>query len=124
MRDDLDPLIEKTAIHMSEAGATWPKITPSLREGWRYLAQRAAEVLRPGVWSREGEPVPDDHLIVAATVVLAKHSGSLTNRRADDTTRQIIARDFVAQLRRCGYQITFGPEMPNGGRMTVPPEAP
>jgi hypothetical protein len=48
MRGEPDPLIEKTAIHMSEAGATWPKMTPSLREGWRYLAQRAVEVLRPG----------------------------------------------------------------------------
>lgn len=66
----------------------------------------------PSPWSKEGQPVPDDHLIIAATVVLAKHAGKLTSRRADDTMRQIIARDFVAQLRRCGYQITFGPEAP------------
>lgn len=75
---------------------------------------------RSSPWSREGQPVPDDHLIVCATVVLAKHSGKLTNRRADDITRQIIARDWVAQLRRSGYQITFGPEVPDHGRMTTP----
>lgn len=109
MRDEPDPLIEQTAIHMSEAGDTWPKITPSLREGWRYLAQRAAEVLRPGIGSRESQAVPDEHLLIDAQVVLTKHSGSLTNRRADATMREIIARDWIAQLRRSGYQITFGP---------------
>ena len=124
MRNEPDPLIEKTAIHMSEAGATWPKMTPSLREGWRYLAQRAAEALRPGIGSREGEPVPDDHLIVGATVVLAKHAGSLTNRRADDTLREIIARDWVSQLRRCGYQITFGPGAPGHSTPAGPTDKP
>lgn len=76
------------------------------------------------IWSKEGQQVPVDHLIICATVVLAKHSGSLTNRRADATMREIIARDWVAQLRRSGYQITFGPEAPSHGRMTDPSEAP
>lgn len=66
-------------------------------------------------WSKEGQPVPDEHLIIGATVVLAKHAGKLTNRRADATVRQIIARDWVAQLRRSGYQITFGPGAPEHG---------
>lgn len=78
------------------------------------------QVKPPSPWSKEGQPVPDDYLIVAATVVLGRHAGKLTNRRADDTTRQIIARDWVAQLRRCGYRITFGPETPDHGRIASP----
>lgn len=74
----------------------------------------------PSIWSNEGQPVPDDHLILAASVVLTKHSGNLTARRADATMREIIARDWVAQLRRCGYRITFGPGAPDPGRMTAP----
>jgi hypothetical protein len=66
-------------------------------------------------WSKEGQPVPDEHLIIGATVVLARHSGGLTNRRADATMREIIARDWVAQLRRSGYRITFGPGAPEHG---------
>jgi len=78
----------------------------------------------PSIWSKEGQPVPDDHLILAASVVLTKHSGNLTSRRADATMREIIARDLVAQLRRCGYQITFGPGAPDHGRMSDPTKAP
>lgn len=78
----------------------------------------------PSIWSKEGQPVPDDHLILAASAVLAKHSGNLTIRRADATMREIIARDWVAQLRRSGYQITFGPGAPDHGRMTKLSEVP
>lgn len=63
-------------------------------------------------WSREGEPVPDMHLLISIGVALTKHSGLLTNRRADSMTREIIARDVVASLRRSGYRITFGPGAP------------
>lgn len=64
-------------------------------------------------WSREGQPVPDEYLIISATVVLAKHAGKLNARKAADSmTREIIARDLVASLRRSGYRITFGPGAP------------
>ncbi|WP_372393710.1 hypothetical protein ABMY26_00405 (plasmid) [Azospirillum sp. HJ39] len=63
----------------------------------------------PSPWSSEGQPVPDEQLIIGLIIVLAKHSGRLTTRRADVTTRETIARDLVAQLRRSGYRITFGP---------------
>lgn len=77
----------------------------------------------PSIWSKEGQPVPDDRLVLAASLVLAKHAGKLTARRADATIREIIARDWVAQLRRSGYQITFRPGAPDHGRMTDPTEA-
>ncbi|CAO3403526.1 hypothetical protein [Azospirillum palustre] len=67
-------------------------------------------------WSRDGEPVPDERLIIDATVVLAKHAGKLNARKAADSmTREIIARDWVAQLRRSGYRVTFGPGAPEHG---------
>ena len=78
----------------------------------------------PATGSSEGLPVPDEHLIVGATVVLAKHAGKLTKRAADDITRQIIARDWVAQLRLSGYRITFGPGSGHHSTPAGPPEAP
>lgn len=108
-----EDIIERTAIHMSEAGADWPRMTPALRDGWRLLARRAADVLCPGVGTRQGQLVPDEHLMVSAKVVLARHAGKLTTRRADETTREFISRDLVAQLRLCGYRITFGPGAPH-----------
>lgn len=76
-------------------------------------------------WSREGEPVPDDHLLIKFGIVLAKRSGLLTTRRADANTREFIARELVASLRSSGYRITFGPgalphSMPRGTRKQEP----
>ncbi|PGH55874.1 hypothetical protein CRT60_21725 [Azospirillum palustre] len=69
----------------------------------------------PYPWSQEGEPVPDIHLLISIGTALTKHSGLLTTRRADSMTREIIAREVIAHLRRSGYRITFGPGAPEHG---------
>ncbi len=86
----------------------WQKMDESVRRGWRELARRAAAALRPTHYTTAD--LIDDHVLtIKATLVLAKHAGKLTVRRADDDTRALIARDWVVALRQARFVVICPP---------------
>ena len=106
----MDNRIERAARAM--AGDGWDSLGDGERDRYRDLAQRAAAVLRPGVYDREGEPVTDDDLRLTLRLVLSRYGSDLQaprSRPADrERAREIVADKQVEALRRSGYRITLG----------------